>query len=54
MKACDNVLLFMSPELPERVGELISRGELSRAEEEVRRLLPSLRGAEKLRLEFEL
>ena len=54
MKARDNVLWFMSTELPGRVRELISRGEFSRAEEEARRLLPSLRGVEKLRLEFEL
>lgn len=49
-----NELWFFSIPLPGGLRELLSRGELSRAEEEIRRLAPAREGGERLRLEFEL
>ncbi|MEM3943189.1 MAG: transglutaminase-like domain-containing protein [Thermofilaceae archaeon] len=49
-----NELWFTLEPLPDNVRELLERGELSRAEDEIRRLLPSCGGARKVRLEFEL
>jgi len=52
--ALGNELWFTSASLPESVSELLRRGELSRAESEIRKLLPNSIGAARVRLEFEL
>lgn len=54
MQPAGNELWFMTEPLPERVRLLLDRGEVSRAEEEIRRLLPLSAGVPRLRLEYEL
>ena len=49
-----NELWFTSAPLPKTVEELLRRGELSRAESEILKLLSTSTGAERVRLEFEL
>ena len=53
-EALGNELWFASAPLPENVEELLRKGELTRAEVEILKLLPTSAGAKRVRLEFEL
>ncbi len=49
-----NILYFMTEELPPQIKSLIESGELTRASEEIKKVLPGVEGARRLRLLYEL